>query len=60
MARFYRYVLIAKRFPHHTGVAFAEAGSTLYNALAMLDVDDVSFNLPGNVLYPGEYPFSSC
>ncbi|GAJ24001.1 unnamed protein product, partial [marine sediment metagenome] len=22
MARFYRYILIAKRFPHHTGIAF--------------------------------------
>ncbi len=57
MARFYRYVLIEKRFPHHTGVAFAEAGRTLAGALAMLGVDDVSYNLPESSLYPGEYPF---
>jgi L-fucose isomerase-like protein len=60
MARFYRYVLIEKRFPHHTGVAFAEAGRTLSGALAMLGVGDVSYNLPESRLYPGEYPFSSC
>jgi L-fucose isomerase-like protein len=59
MARFYRYVLIEKRFPHHTGVAFAEAGRTLSGALAMLGVGDVSYNLPESRLYPGEYPFSS-
>ncbi|MEJ2663584.1 MAG: fucose isomerase, partial [Spirochaetia bacterium] len=58
MARFYRYVLIEKRFPHHTGVAFAEAGRTLAGALAMLGVDDVSYNLPESRLYPGEYPFN--
>jgi len=29
MARFYRHVLIAKRYPHHAGVAFKKAGKTL-------------------------------
>jgi L-fucose isomerase-like protein len=57
MARFYRYALLAKGFPHHTGVAFAHAGKTLAAALAMLGVDDVSYNLPENRFYPGEYPF---
>jgi L-fucose isomerase-like protein len=58
MARFYRYVLIEKCFPHHTGVAFAEAGRVFAGALVMLGVDDVSYNLPEGRLYPGEYPFN--
>ena len=29
MGRFYRHVLIEKRFPHHTAVAFAHAGKAL-------------------------------
>jgi L-fucose isomerase-like protein len=60
MGRFYRYALLEKRFPHHTGVAFAHAGKTLTAALTMLGVEDVSYNLPAETLYPGEYPFSSC
>ncbi len=57
MGRFYRHVLIRKRFPHHTAVAFRHAGKTLWAAMRMLDVEDVSFNLPNTVLYPGENPF---
>ena len=36
MGRFYRHVLIEKRFPHHTAVAFAPAGKTLWAAMRML------------------------
>jgi L-fucose isomerase-like protein len=57
MARFYRHVLIEKRFPHHTGVAFAHAGKSLFAALKMMGVDDVSFNLPKGTFYQGENPF---
>ncbi|MBN2353764.1 MAG: fucose isomerase [Spirochaetales bacterium] len=57
MARFYRHVLIEKRFPHHTGVAFKHAGKSLFAALKMIGVDDVSFNLPKGTLYQGENPF---
>jgi len=57
MARFYRYVLLAKRFPHHAAVAFAHAGRPLYDALGMLGVDDVSWNHPDYLPYPGENPF---
>jgi L-fucose isomerase-like protein len=57
MGRFYRHVLIEKRFPHHTAVAFRHAGKTLWAALRMLGVEDVSFNRPAGMLYPTENPF---
>jgi L-fucose isomerase-like protein len=55
MARFYRHVLIEKRFPHHTAVAFDHSGRSLWDAVRLLGVQDVSFNRPTNVLYEGEY-----
>jgi L-fucose isomerase-like protein len=58
MGRFYRHVLIGKKFPHHTGVAFKHAGKTLFAAMKMLGVEDVSFNQPEEMLYPDENPFS--
>jgi L-fucose isomerase-like protein len=57
MGRFYRYGLIANGFPHHTAVAFKHTGKTIYNALKMLGVEDVYFNLPKNIYYKGENPF---
>jgi len=57
MGRFYRHVLIGKRFPHHTAVAFRRAGRALFDALRMLGVDDISFPLPPGMLYPSENPF---
>lgn len=57
MGRFYRHVLIEKRFPHHTALAFAPAGRTLWAAMRMLGVEDISFNRPAGMLYPGENPF---
>jgi L-fucose isomerase-like protein len=57
MGRFYRHVLIEKRFPHHTAVAFAHAGKTLWAAVRMLGVEDVSFNRPAGRPYPTENPF---
>ncbi len=58
MGRFYRHVLIGKRFPHHTAVAFAPAGKTLWAAMRALGVEDVSFNRPAGMLYPEESPFA--
>ena len=55
MGRFYRHVLIGKRFPHHTAVAFAHTGRVLFDAMHLIGVPDVSFNLPKSVPYPGEY-----
>ena len=57
MGRFYRHVLIAKQFPHHTAVGFAHAGKALFNAVAMLGVEDISHNQPREVYYPTENPF---
>jgi L-fucose isomerase-like protein len=57
MGRFYRHVLLEKRFPHHTAVAFAHAGKVLFEAMHLLGVKDVSFNLPKGALYPTEHGF---
>ncbi len=57
MGRFYRHVLIEKRFPHHTAVAFAHTGKTMVEAMHLLGVNDVSFNLPKGMLYRGEHPY---
>jgi len=57
MARFYRHVLIEKRFPHHTAVAFEHVGRSLFAATKMLGVQDVFFNLPKGIYYPTENPF---
>ncbi len=57
MARFYRHVLIEKRFPHHTAVAFAHAGRRLFYALRMLGITDLFHNRPDGDRYPTENPF---
>ena len=57
MGRFYRHVLIEQRFPHHTAVAFAHAGRTLFAALRMLGVDEIFWNRPAGMPYPTENPF---
>jgi len=57
MDRFYRHVLIEKRFPHHTAIAFKHSGRYLFAATKMLGVSDISFNLPPGVYYPSENPF---
>jgi L-fucose isomerase-like protein len=57
MARFYRHVLLEKRFPHHTAVAFDHAGRALYEAMKLIGVNDIGFNQPKGVLYPTEHPF---
>lgn len=57
MGRFYRHVLIEKRFPHHTAVAFKQAGKALFAACRMLGLEDIFFNYPKGVYYPTENPF---
>jgi L-fucose isomerase-like protein len=57
MGRFYRHVLIEKRFPHHTAVAFKHAGKTLFAACRMLGVSDIFFNQPKGAYYSTENPF---
>ena len=58
MARFYRHVLIEKRYPHHAGIAFGHAGKALFAATKMLGVEDVAFNLPKGTYYKNENPFA--
>ena len=57
MGRFYRHVLIGKRYPHHSAVAFKHAGKVLFAAMKMLGIKDVAFNQPANMLYKDENPF---
>ncbi len=57
MGRFYRHVLLEKRFPHHTSIAFKHAGKYLFAASKMLGVKDVYFNHPEGMLYSSENPF---
>ena len=57
MRRFYRHILIEKRFPHHTAVAFSEAGKPLFSALRMLGIKDIGYNQPKDRPYPTENPF---
>jgi L-fucose isomerase-like protein len=57
MGRFYRHVLIEKRFPHHTAIAFDHSAKYLFAASKMLGVEDVYFNQPKGLIYPSENPF---
>ncbi len=57
MSRFYRHVLLEKRFPHHTAVAFQHAGKALYSAVRLLGVEETYFNQPASLPYPSENPF---
>ena len=57
-ARFYRHVLIQKRFPHHGAYGFAHAGKALFEALKLLGVEDINTPKPAGELYPGENPFA--
>ena len=56
-ARFYRHVLIGKRFPHHGAVAFADCSKALFDAVQLLGIEDINVPLPDTMLYAGENPF---
>ncbi|MBR7073336.1 MAG: fucose isomerase, partial [Eubacterium sp.] len=57
MGRFYRHVLIEKRFPHHGAVAFGHYGRSIYEVLRFLGVKDISYNQPKALPYKTENPF---
>ena len=57
MDRFYRHVLIEKRYPHHTAVAFGHYGRALFEVLKYIGITDISYNQPENIPYPTENPF---
>ena len=57
MGRFYRNVLIKKRYPHHGAIAFSHIGKSFFKVLEYLGVTDISYNRPKNIPYDGECPF---
>jgi len=57
MGRFYRHVLVGKRFPHHGAVAFGHHGRALFEVFKYLGIDDISYNQPRQIPYPKENPF---
>lgn len=58
MGRFYRHVLISKRYPHHGAVAFGHVGKALYTIFQYLGIEDISYNKPVGQLYADENPFA--
>ena len=57
MGRFYRHVLIQKRFPHHGAVAFGHHGKALFEVFKFLGVQDIGYNQPKSLPYPTENPW---
>ncbi len=57
MGRFYRHVLIEKRYPHHGAVAFGHFGKALFEVFKFLGVKDIAYNQPKSLPYPTENPF---
>lgn len=57
MGRFYRYVLLEKRYPHHGAVAFGHFGKALFEVFRFLGVKDIAYNQPKSLPYPTENPF---
>ena len=58
MGRFYRHVLVGKRYPHHAGIAFKHTGKILFEAVKLLGVCDIAYNQPKSLPYKGENPFA--
>ena len=58
MGRFYRHVLIQKRYPHHGAVAFGHHGKALFEVFKFLGVQDIAYNQPKSLPYPTENPFA--
>ncbi len=57
MGRFYRHVLIEKRYPHHAAIAFGHNGKELFEVFRYLGVKDIAFNQPKGMRYITENPF---
>ena len=58
MGRFYRHVLVGKRYPHHGAVAFKHVGKALFEVFKFLGVKDIAYNQPASLPYPTENPFA--
>ena len=57
MGRFYRHVLIEKRYPHHGAVAFDHCGKALFDIFKFLGIADIAYNQPRSLPYAKENPF---
>ena len=57
MGRFYRHVLIQKRYPHHGAVSFGHYGKALFEVFKFLGVQDIAYNQPKSLPYPTENPW---
>ncbi len=57
MGRFYRHILIQKRYPHHGAVAFGHYGKALFEVFKFLGVQDIAYNQPKGLPYPTENPW---
>ena len=57
MGRFYRHVLLEKRYPHHGAVAFGHYGKTLFEVFKFLGIADIAYNQPKALPYPTENPW---
>ena len=58
MGRFYRHVLVEKRYPHHGAVAFGHYGKALFEVFKFLGIQDIAYNQPKSLPYPTENPFA--
>lgn len=58
MGRFYRHVLVEKRYPHHGAVAFGHYGKALFEVFKYLGIQDIAYNQPKALPYPTENPFA--
>ena len=58
MGRFYRHVLVQKRYPHHGAVAFGHYGKALFEVFKFLGVEDIAYNQPKDLPYPNENPWA--
>ena len=58
MGRFYRHVLIQKRYPHHGAVAFGHYGKALFEVFKFLGIKDIAYNQPKSLPYPTENPWA--
>lgn len=58
MGRFYRHVLIEKRYPHHGAVAFTHCGKALFTLFNYLGIADIAYNRPASLPYPTENPWA--
>ena len=57
MGRFYRHVLLEKRYPHHGAVAFGHYGKQIFEVLKYFGIADIAYNQPASLPYPTENPF---